>query len=66
MNPPPASSPPPAAPVLAEVRYSLPEMLREIALERSSQALAMEKLDQAEIAKLFSKPRPRRALKSRK
>ncbi len=66
MNPPSASTPPPAAPVLAEVRYSLPEMLREIALERSSQALAMEKLDQVEIAKLFSKPRPRRALKSRK
>lgn len=66
MNPPSTSSRPPAAPVLAEVRFSLPDMLREIALERSSQALAMEKLDQAEIAKLFSKPRPRRALKSRK
>jgi hypothetical protein len=66
LNPPSASTPTPAAPVLAEVRYSLPEMLREIALERSSQALAMEKLDQTEIAKLFSKPRPRRALKSRK
>lgn len=65
---PAAPSPPaaPAAPVLAEVRYSLPELLRELTLERSSQAFAMEKLDQAEINKLFKKPRARRALKPRK
>ncbi len=56
---------PPPAPGLTEVRYSLPELLRELAHERSSQAFAMEKLGQAEIGKLFSQPRKRRALKSR-
>jgi hypothetical protein len=46
----------PAAPkpgVLAEVRYSLPEMLAEIDAEKGSASFAMEKLDQAEIGKLF-------------
>jgi hypothetical protein len=46
----------PAAPkpaVLAEVRYSLPELLAEIEAERGSASFAMEKLDQAEIGKLF-------------
>jgi len=63
---PPASTPAPAAtPGLTEVRYPLPELLRELAQERSSQAFAMEKLGQAEIGKLFSQPRKRRALKSR-
>jgi hypothetical protein len=52
--------------VLTEVRYSLPELLKEIEQERLSQPFAMEKLDQVEIAKLFSKPRARRVLKSRK
>ncbi len=66
MKPPPDSTTAPAAPILAEVRFSLPEMLHELALERSCQAFAMEKLEQAEIDKLFSKPRTRRALKSRK
>lgn len=50
---------------IAEVRYSLPEILRELALERANQAFAMEKLDQPEIAKLFGKPRIRRAIKRR-
>jgi hypothetical protein len=46
----------PAAPksgVLLEVRYSLPEMLAEIDAEKGSASFAMEKLDQAEIGKLF-------------
>jgi hypothetical protein len=46
----------PAAPrsgMLAEVRYSLPEMLAEIEAEKGSASFAMEKLDQAEIGKLF-------------
>ena len=50
----PAGSP--AAPksgMLAEVRYSLPEMLAEIQAEKGSASFAMEKLDQAEIGKLF-------------
>ncbi len=69
MNSTPPPTPPPAtpvAPVLTEVRYSLPELLKEIEQERLSQPFAMEKLDQVEIAKLFSKPRARRVLKSRK
>ena len=43
----------PAKPVLAEVRYSLPDLLAEIDAERGSASFAMEKLDQAEIGKLF-------------
>jgi hypothetical protein len=57
------SSPPPEPPedapaapksaMLAEVKYSLPEMLAELEAERGSASFAMEKLDQAEIGKLF-------------
>lgn len=47
---------------IAEVRYSLPEMLEELKLERSSGSFAMEKLNQVEIAKVFkSKKAKRRA-----
>lgn len=56
---------PPAAAAMAEVRYSLPELLREVEAERNAPAFAMEKLDQVEISKLFSKEKKRRALKSR-
>lgn len=61
MKPTPAS-PEPAAPNpgITEVRYSLPDLLREVRQERNAPAFAMEKLDQVEIAKLFKK-RPRRA-----
>lgn len=45
---------------LAEVRYSLPELLRELNAERGSAAFAMEKLDQTEIAKLFKAKGARR------
>lgn len=38
---------------IAEVRYSLPEMLEEIKAERAASTFAMEKLDQQEIGKLF-------------
>ncbi len=66
MKTPPASDHAPVStPGLTEVRYSLPELLRELTQERSSLAFAMEKLEQAEIGKLFSQPRKRRALKSR-
>lgn len=59
---------PPSKPAaaLTEVRYSLPELLREVEVERNAPAFAMEKLDQVEIAKLFTKGKTRRALKSRK
>lgn len=46
--------------VLREVKYSLPEMLNELKAERSQGILATEKLDQAEIGKLFKPKAPRR------
>ena len=55
------AAPPPAS-AISEVRYSLPQLLREVQEERRAPAFAMEKLDQVEIAKLFTKnKRPRRA-----
>jgi hypothetical protein len=47
--------------VLAEVRYSLVEILAEIDAEKGSATFAMEKLDQAEIGKLFKARKPARA-----
>ncbi len=55
-EPDPSEPPAPAAPtagMLAEVRYSLPDLLAEIEAEKGSASFAMEKLDQAEIGKLF-------------
>jgi hypothetical protein len=60
----PTEDTPPEAPkssMLAEVRYSLPEMLAELEAERSSASFAMEKLDQSEIGKLFKSKKPIRA-----
>jgi len=51
---------------VAEVRYSLPELLREVEVERATPAFAMEKLDQTEIKKLFVKGKRRRVLSKRK
>lgn len=64
MTPPAAASAPGSAPV--GIRYSLPKLLRDVQLEREASAFAMEKLEQVEIAKLFQKNRPRRAVKPRK
>jgi hypothetical protein len=50
----------PRAAVLTEVKYSLPEMLAELDAERGSASFAMEKLDQAEIGKLFKSKRQTR------
>jgi hypothetical protein len=50
--------------MLAEVKYSLPEMLAEIEAEKGSASFAMEKLDQSEIGKLFKKKAPRAKPKS--
>lgn len=50
--------------ILTEVRYSLPQLLREVKIEREAPAFAMEKLDQVEIGKLFARKRPRRATKA--
>jgi hypothetical protein len=55
---------PPASPAsiqVAEVRYSLPDLLRELTLERATGTFAMEKLDQTEIGKLFKAKVQRRA-----
>lgn len=42
---------------LKEVRYSLPEMLAELKLERRSSMFAMEILDQVEIERIFQSKR---------
>lgn len=55
--PDPIASPAP----IAEVRYSLPQMLEELKAERAASSFAMERLDQHEIAKLFKARTPRRA-----
>jgi hypothetical protein len=57
-----AHSPSPASAgiVLREVKYSLPDMLRELKAERATGAFASEKLDQSEIGKLFKPKTPRR------
>jgi len=55
----PAESPSPAPNAaaarlqVAEVRYSLPDLLEELKAERAASTFAMEKLDQHEIGKLF-------------
>lgn len=57
------SAPTPPRLAIAEVRYSLPEMLEELKAERAASTFAMEKLDQNEIGKLFkSKAAPRAKL----
>lgn len=53
--------PSPAQAQIAEVKYSLPEMLAEIKLERATGSFAMEKLAQVEIKKLFKTKAKRRA-----
>jgi len=58
----PPSTPAPAAPAMInEVRYSLPELLAELQLERTTGAFAQEKLHQIEIGKLFQNQKKRRA-----
>lgn len=63
------STPPtsqPILPVLAEVRYSLPQLLRELEIERATDTFAMAKLDQAEIGKIFKSRTPSRRVKPKK
>ncbi len=60
MNP----APKPRA-AIGEVRYSLPEMLEELKVERSSGSFSLEKLDQTEIGKMF-KAKPTRRVKPKK
>jgi hypothetical protein len=46
---------------IQEVRYSLPEMLRELHIERTHSFFAKEIIDQVEINKIFAEARARRA-----
>jgi hypothetical protein len=57
-QPPPESDSP-----FAEVKYSLPELLRDVKLDRSSSLFSMEKLDQDTISRLFEQYNSRRAAK---
>jgi hypothetical protein len=54
-----------AAP-FAEVRYCLPELLREVNRDRSSRAFAMEKLDQPAITTLFEQQQKARRERDKK
>ncbi len=54
----------PEMPHLREVRYSLPEMLAELQLERTAGAFSQEKLYQVEIGKLFQNRKKRRGKQS--
>jgi hypothetical protein len=56
----------PTLPALAEVRYSLPQLLKELEIERASDTFAMAKLDQTEIGKLFKNRTPARRVKPKK
>ena len=51
--------------LVREVRYSLPQMLRELQLERSSSVFSKEILDQVEINLIFS-TRRKKHVRSRK
>jgi hypothetical protein len=47
----------------AEIRYSLPELLRDVKIDRSSGLFSMEKLDQDTISRLYEQQNSRRATK---
>jgi hypothetical protein len=51
MTPPPDAFPP--RPLLAEIRFSLAELLAELRTERAAGSFAMEKLNRHEIATIF-------------
>jgi hypothetical protein len=56
--------PPPST--IGEVRYSLPQLLKELEIERAAGVFAMEKLDQVEITKMFKAQTIARRAKSKK
>lgn len=62
----PPSDPAGALTGVSEVRYSLPQLLQELEIERSTGSFSMEKLDQVEIGKLFKARTPPRRVKSKK
>ena len=50
-----------------EVRYSMPKLLKELQIERTSSVFSKEILDQVEISKIFAQKKKNRAReKSRK
>jgi hypothetical protein len=51
------------ASLFAEVRYSLPELLRDVKIDRSSSMFSMEKLDQETISRLYEQQNANRAKK---
>ena len=51
---------------IGEVRYSLPQLLKELEIERAAGSFAMEKLDQTEITKMFKAQTAARRAKSKK
>jgi len=55
---------PPPVNSIKTVKYSLPELLAELKLERASGVLAMEKLQQTDIGSLFQNKQRRRRGKS--
>jgi hypothetical protein len=57
--PDPAPEAPPPIEHIKTVKYSLPEMLAELKLERASGTMAMEKLQQADIGNLFQSKQKR-------
>lgn len=57
----PENAAPATAMMIAEVRYDLPEMLREIEQERRDSSFAMETLEQVEIRKMFASRNRRHA-----
>lgn len=62
----PTVTPKPTGTTIAEVRYSLPELLEEVQREREAPTFAMERLDQSDINRFFGKKRAHRVVKSRK
>jgi hypothetical protein len=65
-NPTPQARAVPPVTTIGEVRYSLPQMLKELEIERTADFYAMEKLDQAEITKMFKAETAARRAKSKK
>lgn len=63
-HPEPPGSPSRFAAQLHETRYSLPQLLAELELERNAGSFSMEKLNQAEIGKMFETKKKRRAKKA--
>lgn len=61
----PSSRPAEPKAAIAEVKYSLPDLLAEIELERAESALGMERLSPADIQKHFKSVAKRRGKKSR-